>query len=235
MKVYPLQYSSSVNQTLLGKIKILDQILSISKAQTDDEFQDVLLQILHCSINPELRQTLYTMLLKTNPLGLTNYVSNFISVINPRQSTTPKQTPYVGIVNLGCICYMNAILQQFFMIPEMRNPILGMPFPGDLPIAESKKGLKYVNNLLYQLQKMFGYLSLSERSEYNPESFCYAYNKDIVLGVQEDAHEFLNGIFSKIEDLLKGNCFANLLNDVFGGSTIVTITCQTCNNYRHRV
>lgn len=82
---------------------------------------------------------------------------------------------------------------------------------------------------------MFGYLSLSERSEYNPESFCYAYKSDIMLGVQEDAHEFLNAIFNKMEDQLKGSCFANLLNDVFGGTTIVTITCQTCKNYRQRV
>jgi hypothetical protein len=50
------------------------------------------------------------------------------------------------------------------MTPEMRYPILGMPLRQDLPIAENKKGLKYVDNLIYQLQKMFGYLSLSARS-----------------------------------------------------------------------
>jgi len=29
-------------------------------------------------------------------------------------------TGYVGIKNLGCICYMNAMLQQFFMMPRFR-------------------------------------------------------------------------------------------------------------------
>lgn len=27
---------------------------------------------------------------------------------------------YAGIKNLGCICYMNAMLQQFFMCPAFR-------------------------------------------------------------------------------------------------------------------
>ncbi len=31
---------------------------------------------------------------------------------------------FVGIKNLGCICYMNAMLQQFFMTPTFRYAIL---------------------------------------------------------------------------------------------------------------
>lgn len=31
---------------------------------------------------------------------------------------------YVGIRNLGCICYMNAMMQQFYMTPEFRYAIL---------------------------------------------------------------------------------------------------------------
>ena len=27
---------------------------------------------------------------------------------------------HVGIVNLGCICYMISMLQQFFMVPQFR-------------------------------------------------------------------------------------------------------------------
>jgi ubiquitin carboxyl-terminal hydrolase 34 len=32
---------------------------------------------------------------------------------------------YLGIDNLGCICYMIAMLQQFFHIPTFRYGILG--------------------------------------------------------------------------------------------------------------
>lgn len=31
---------------------------------------------------------------------------------------------YVGIRNLGCICYMNAMMQQFYMTPEFRYSML---------------------------------------------------------------------------------------------------------------
>lgn len=31
---------------------------------------------------------------------------------------------YVGLKNLGCICYMNSFFQQMFMIPDFRQAIL---------------------------------------------------------------------------------------------------------------
>lgn len=31
---------------------------------------------------------------------------------------------FVGIKNFGCICYMNSILQQFFMIKKFREIVL---------------------------------------------------------------------------------------------------------------
>ena len=35
-----------------------------------------------------------------------------------------SQEGYVGIQNLGATCYMNAMLQQFFMIPSFRYSML---------------------------------------------------------------------------------------------------------------
>jgi ubiquitin C-terminal hydrolase len=31
---------------------------------------------------------------------------------------------YVGLRNLGCICYMNSMMQQFFMTPAFRYNLL---------------------------------------------------------------------------------------------------------------
>lgn len=39
-------------------------------------------------------------------------------------SITEKSQNYVGLRNLGCICYMNSLNQQFFMIPALRYNIL---------------------------------------------------------------------------------------------------------------
>ena len=33
---------------------------------------------------------------------------------------------FVGIRNLGCICYMNSILQQFFMIKQFHSLIMSL-------------------------------------------------------------------------------------------------------------
>ena len=35
----------------------------------------------------------------------------------------------MGIKNLGCICYMNSLNQQLFMIPGFRNDILSVKDP----------------------------------------------------------------------------------------------------------
>ena len=35
-----------------------------------------------------------------------------------------RSQKYVGLKNLGCICYMNAMMQQFFMIPAFRYNLL---------------------------------------------------------------------------------------------------------------
>jgi len=82
---------------------------------------------------------------------------------------------------------------------------------------------------------MFTYLQLSDRSDYNPEGFCYSFNRNINVGVQEDAQEFLNSIIEKLEAMLKGTPYTNLLRDVFGGTTISTMTCQSCSKPRYKV
>lgn len=59
---------------------------------------------------------------------------------------------FVGIKNLGCICYMNSILQQFFMIKQFYNLVMSL---------EAKKEVTQVNNayiiddFLTQLQEMY--------------------------------------------------------------------------------
>jgi len=38
-----------------------------------------------------------------------------------------SNTGYVGLKNLGCICYMNSFMQQLFMMPTFRISIMNKP------------------------------------------------------------------------------------------------------------
>jgi ubiquitin carboxyl-terminal hydrolase 34 len=41
-------------------------------------------------------------------------------------SAAERSQDYVGLRNLGCICYMNSMMQQFFMIPALRYNFLAV-------------------------------------------------------------------------------------------------------------
>jgi hypothetical protein len=72
---------------------------------------------------------------------------------------------YVGLRNLGSTCYMNSLLQQFYMVPEFRCGIIMADDP-----SEDKS-----DSLLYQLQTLFGFLTLSHKQAYDTSPFCRSY------------------------------------------------------------
>lgn len=144
---------------------------------------------------------------------------------------------HVGIVNLGCICYMISMLQQFFMVPQFRYQLLRAvdPSPEDL---QEYKGDRIDDNLLRQLQRLFGQLELSERHAADPKALCFSY-KDydgtpIKTGEQKDSQEFLNIFFERLETLLKPTSQRELLKDVFAGNLCSQLICQSCGKVRNK-
>ena len=123
---------------------------------------------------------------------------------------------------------MNSVLQQLFNIPQFRYSILDvddhkLPNIGPNEIDD---------NVLHQLQHMFGYLELSERQAYNPADFCFSF-KDYSgtptdPSVQQYAHEFFNLFFKNIENALKSTSHRQLMQGVFGGKTVIQCICKTC-------
>lgn len=65
-------------------------------------------------------------------------------------SRSVMQSQFVGLVNLGCICYMNSMLQQFFMVPQFRYQLL-KAIDDSAPDLKEYKGYFIDDNLLRQL------------------------------------------------------------------------------------
>ena len=142
---------------------------------------------------------------------------------------------YVGIYNLGCICYMNSMLQQFFNIPQFRYSILDVDDQKPPNIGANEVD----DNVIHQLQRMFGYLELSERQAYNPAGFCFSF-KDFSgaptnISIQQDAQEFLNMIFEKIENALKPTNYKHLMQGIFGGKTVSQCICKVCQTTKENL
>jgi ubiquitin carboxyl-terminal hydrolase 34 len=157
---------------------------------------------------------------------------------SPPGAALEGKQKYCGLKNLGCICYMNAMMQQFFMIPAFRYNLLSVDdgLPTDI---REYKGHQIDDNVLHQLQKLMAHLELSERSYYDPYEFCFAF-KDFEgnptnTGEQKDAQEFLNMSFDRLETMLKGTSRKYLMQSVFGGQTCSQVVCLECGTCKNRI
>ena len=83
---------------------------------------------------------------------------------------------YVGLLNLGCTCYMNACVQQFFMMPGFRRELAAITISD-----EEAEGVQAEDNLLLQLQITFAQLQESERQYFNPRCTVLLYTMHTVL------------------------------------------------------
>jgi len=83
---------------------------------------------------------------------------------------------FVGLKNLGCICYMNSVIQQMFNVPAFRYSLLAADSREQKEQVEHE-GRTIVDNSLYQWMRMFAFLSMSDRKEYNPKDFCFAHKQ----------------------------------------------------------
>lgn len=81
---------------------------------------------------------------------------------------------------------------------------------------------------------MYVSLEWSQKQYYDPTPFCLAIKdsqgKPINTHIQEDAHEFLNSAFDKMEGYCKKEGRVGELEGLFGGKTVTEIICQTCKN-----
>ncbi|KAJ3283921.1 hypothetical protein HK104_010175 [Borealophlyctis nickersoniae] len=132
---------------------------------------------------------------------------------------------YAGLRNLGATCYVNSIMQQFYMIPSFRSAILS----ADTGDSEDKK-----DNLLYQLQVLFSNLQETQKRDYAAVDFCHSFKdydgKPMNVFVQTDVDEFFNQLFDRLERLLRGKPEEVLFKNHFGGQLLQEVVPKGCNH-----
>ena len=156
-------------------------------------------------------------------------------------STSGDNQKYVGLVNLQNICYMNSILQQFFMIPAFRYNMLCVE---EQPSAKKARSIRVRNemvkdDMLYQLQRLVANLETSERNDYNMRAFCYSFKefdgKPTDHTQQKDSSEFLASIIQRLEEALKPTSRKYLLSNIFGGKMCNQMVCPGCGKVKNRI
>ncbi|XP_071033260.1 ubiquitin carboxyl-terminal hydrolase 9X isoform X5 [Parasteatoda tepidariorum] len=164
---------------------------------------------------------------------------------------------FVGLKNAGATCYMNSVLQQLYMIEDIRNGILSVEgactdpnedFSGEErveseSISESdtegneEKGSReesrkeYNLGVLKQVQAIFGHLACSKLQYYVPRGFWKHFKlwgEPVNLREQHDALEFFNSLVDSLEEALKLLNEPCILSQILSGSFADQKICKDC-------
>jgi len=151
-------------------------------------------------INTKSREILYQRINEFNEDQLKNQSKETGYEGGLLDESNGKQRHYVGLKNFGATCYVNSMLQQLFMMPSFRRLILSIP--------ADKIPLENCDRVIYNLQKIFAYLMLSDQKYYLPEELYndlkWSDGRKIDVRQQNDTDEFFNLLSDKLGNELKG-------------------------------
>ena len=163
------------------KAILYDLIIKI--AQSNPQYIDEILSTVQDTIEEKSRKMKIT------------YCSEF----KERSATT-----FVGLKNLGNICYMNSMIQQMFMNKTFRYLIMRINDhkpPENIEVTEKEVQRTVDDNLLHQIQRIFAYLEKTNRIDFTPKDFCVAYKpfgESVNIMIQQDVQEFVSMFFDRL-------------------------------------
>jgi len=159
---------------------------------------------------------------------------------------------FVGLKNASATCYMNSVIQQLYMIPEIRDGLLSVEGAIDDTQVEfydddntMNLPMNYINNnndqqdekkdynvgVVKHVQAIFGHLTLNKLQYYIPKGFWFHFKlwgEQINLREQHDALEFFNSLVDSIDEGLKKLSYNKLMASVLGGSFADQKICKDC-------
>ena len=133
----------------------------------------------------------------------------------------------------GATCYMNSILQQLYMLPQISEYILNVH---DIRTNSHDRNTIYGSSLFFQLQQIFSHLKESKMQYYIPESFWKVFRlwgQEINIREQQDAFDFFTSMTDQIDEYLKSVGHEEIFHKQFEGIFCNQMICIKDCNHRY--
>ena len=153
---------------------------------------------------------------------------NKIKFKNIKSKRIKKKSDFVGIRNIGTLCFLNSVIQQLYMINQFKYSIM------DVDDKQPHKESEFLkdDNMLHQLQKLFTNLSFTYYGEVIPRDLILSIKdfngKPISPNQMQDSSEFYVNFCNLIEEKLINTKYKYLIQNLFIGQLCNKKICSSC-------
>lgn len=197
---------------------------SCKKEATRQAIYELILKF--CDNNKELTDKVVKKTLSTIETRIKSIKITYSTEVNQRSATG-----VAGLKNLGNICYMNSMIQQLYMNKNFRYLITRIDDHKEPAWALDSKERMVDDNILHQIQRIFGYLDKTTRLDFVPSAFCVAYKpfgESVNIMIQQDVQEFVSMFFDRLEIGIKEHPLRKLVDNFYTGKSTNLFSCHDC-------